>query len=185
MTIKFFKTQADFRKWFEKNHEKETELAVGFYRVGSGKPSMTWPESVDQALCFGWIDGVRKRIDDDSYSIRFTPRRPTSIWSAINIAKVEDLAARGLMMPAGISAFEKRLAHKSRIYTYENDPAKLAPEYEKEFKKNRAAWKFFISQAPWYQRVAIHRIMRAKKEETRISRLQKTIAASRDGKRIE
>ena len=185
MTIKFFKTQADFRKWLEKNHDKATELTVGFYRVGSGKPSMTWPQAVDQALCFGWIDGVRRKIDDESYSNRFTPRRPTSNWSAINIAKVEELTAKGLMKRAGIAAFEKRLEHKSRIYAYENDPAKLADEYEKEFKRNKPAWKFFKSQAPSYQRVIVHWIMRAKKEETRLARLQKTIAASGAGKRVE
>lgn len=185
MTIKFFKTQADFRKWLEKNHDKETELTVGFYKVGSGKPSMTWPEAVDQALCFGWIDGVRRKIDEESYSNRFTPRRPTSNWSAINIAKVQDLKTKGLMTPAGLAAYEKRLEHKSRIYAYENDPAKLAAEYEKEFKKNKPAWKFFKSQAPSYQRVIVHWIMRAKKEETRLSRLQKTIAASEAGKRVE
>ena len=185
MTINVFKTQADFRKWLEKNHDKATELTVGFYRIGTGKPCMTWPEAVDQALCFGWIDGVRRKIDEESYSNRFTPRRPTSNWSAINIAKVEDLTAKGLMKPAGIAAFEKRLEHKSRIYAYETDPAKLAAEYEKEFKRNKAAWKFFTSQAPSYQRVMVHWIMRAKKEETRLSRLQKTIAASEAGNRVE
>ena len=185
MTTKFFKTQADFRKWLEKNHEKETELTVGFYRIGTGRPSMTWPEAVAQALCFGWIDGVRRKIDEESYSNRFTPRRPTSNWSAINIAKVEELTNKGLMKPAGIAAFEKRLEHKSRIYAYESDPSKLSAKCEKEFKKNKPAWKFFTSQAPSYQRVIVNWIMRAKREETRISRLHKTIEASSANKRVE
>ncbi|MEO5857413.1 MAG: YdeI/OmpD-associated family protein [Pyrinomonadaceae bacterium] len=183
--IKFFKNQADFRKWLEKNHDKAVELTVGFYKIGSGKASMIWMEAVDQALCFGWIDGVRRKIDEESYSNRFTPRRPTSNWSAINIAKVEDLKSKGLMTPSGIAAYEKRLEHKSRIYSYESDPAKLAAEYEEEFKKNKSAWKFFTSQAPSYQRVMVHWIMRAKKEGTRLSRLQKTIAASDAGKRVD
>src|SRR5881394_263753 len=143
MTPTFFKTQPDFRKWLAKNHDKATELLVGFYKVGSGKPSMTWPESVDQALCFGWIDGVRRRIDDHSYSIRFTPRKPTSIWSSINTKKVEELIKSGQMKPAGLMAFEKRKENKSRIYSYENEPAKLSREFEKKFRANKKAWAFF------------------------------------------
>ena len=144
----FFKNQTDFRKWLAKNHDKATELLVGFYKVGSGKPSMTWPESVDQALCFGWIDGVRRRIDDESYSIRFTPRKPTSIWSAVNIKKVEELIKSGQMQPAGLAAFEKRTEHRSRIYAYENAPARLSPEFEKLFRANKKAWAFFTTQTP-------------------------------------
>src|SRR6187549_476911 len=121
----FFATQSDFRKWLEKNHSKATELFVGFYKVDSGKPSMTWSESVDQAICFGWIDGVRKSIDKDSYFIRFTPRKPTSIWSAINIKKVEELTKQGLMQPAGLASFEKRTEGKSRIYSFEQEKVEL------------------------------------------------------------
>ena len=180
----FFKTQSDFRKWLTKNHDKATELLVGFYKVGSGKPSMTWPESVDQALCFGWIDGVRRRIDDDSYSIRFTPRKPKSIWSSINIKKVEDLVISGQMQPTGLAAFEKRREHRSRIYAYENEPAKLSPEFEKTFRANKKAWTFFTGQAKSYQNVIIHRIMTAKQEKTRISRLNEAIRASENQKRL-
>lgn len=184
MTPTFFAKQSNFRKWLEKNHETQTELLVGFYKVGSGKPSMTWPQSVDEALCFGWIDGVRKRIDDDSYSIRFTPRKPTSIWSAINIKKVGELTDQGLMQPAGLAAFEKRKDSKSMIYAYENEPAKLSPEFEKKFKTNKKAWNFFAAQAPSYQKTIFHWIMRAKQETTRASRLDKVISESGKQKRL-
>lgn len=130
MTPTFFPTQSDFRTWLEKNHKTETELIVGYYKVDSGKPSMTWSQSVDQALCFGWIDGVRRSIDKESYCIRFTPRRPTSIWSDINIKKVEELTEQGLMLPEGLKAFELRKEHKSRIYSFENDLVDLDPEYD-------------------------------------------------------
>src|SRR5687768_13780696 len=142
----FFSSQNDFRKWLAKNHDKETELVVGFYKVGSGRPSMTWSESVDQALCFGWIDGVRKRLDDESYTIRFTPRRANSIWSSINIKKVDELSAAGLMTPPGIDAFAKRDDKKSAIYAYEKRPQKFDASTEKEFRKNQEAWKFFERQ---------------------------------------
>jgi uncharacterized protein YdeI (YjbR/CyaY-like superfamily) len=180
----FFNDQHEFRKWLDKNHETETELLVGFYKVGSPKPSMSWPESVDQALCFGWIDGVRKRIDDESYSIRFTPRKSTSIWSAINIRKVEDLVKAGQMQPAGLAAFEKRTESRSKIYAYENDPAELSKEYREIFQANKKAWDFFKSQAPSYQRVIVHRIMTAKQEKTRLARLDQVIQASKAGKRL-
>ena len=127
----FFEKKSDFRNWLKKNYDKETELLVGFYKVGSGKPSITWPESVDEALCFGWIDAVRKSIDDTSYTIRFTRRKPTSIWSTINIAKVEALTKQGLMQPTGLAAFSKRKEHKSRIYSYEKDAVDFATQYEK------------------------------------------------------
>jgi len=145
---------------------------------------MTWSESVDQALCFGWIDGVRKRIDDHSYTIRFTPRRPGSIWSAINIAKVAELKKKGLMNPAGIAAFEKRTDAKSAIYSYEIDPEKLDREYEKLFRNEKQAWKFFTRQPPGYRRQMINRVMGAKQEKTRLSRLKKLILASENGKRL-
>jgi uncharacterized protein YdeI (YjbR/CyaY-like superfamily) len=121
MTATFFAKQSEFRKWLDKNHKKETELLVGFYKINSGKPSMTWSQSVDEALCFGWIDGVRKSIDKDSYQIRFTQRKPTSIWSAVNIKKIEELTKQGLMQPAGLVSFENRKENKSKIYSYENE----------------------------------------------------------------
>lgn len=180
----YFANQQDFRKWLEKNHESETELLVGFYKVGSGKPSMTWPESVDQALCFGWIDGVRRTIDDESYSIRFTPRKPTSTWSAINIKKVAELTEKGLMQEAGLAAFERRKEANSRIYAYENAPAKLSTEFEKSFRADKRAWTFFTAQASSYQRTIIHWIMRAKQESTRASRLDKAITESGKERRV-
>ena len=175
MDPKFFKSQDDFRKWLEKNHKKETELVVGFYKVNSGRPSMTWSESVDQALCFGWIDGVRKSIDENSYQIRFTPRKPSSIWSNVNIKKIETLSATGLMHPAGMAAFEKRKHEKSGIYAFENAPKNFIPSYEKEFKANKRAWDYFCRLAPSYQKTTISFVMSAKQETTRHKRLIKII----------
>lgn len=180
----FFPTPRDFRQWLEKNHQTEKELLVGFYKVGTGKPSITWPESVDHALCFGWIDGVRRSIDEESYSIRFTPRKPTSIWSAVNIRKMEELTNAGLMTEAGKKAFNLRKEEKSAIYSHENETATLDPDFEKRFKANTKAWEFFNSQAPSYRKVMLHWIMGAKQEKTRVSRLEKTIKESESGKRV-
>lgn len=184
MAVTFFATQAEFRKWLKKNHKKETELLVGFYKVGSGKPSMTWSQSVDQALCFGWIDGIRRSIDKESYCIRFTPRRPTSIWSAINVKKVAELKRSGLMMAEGQKAFDLRKENRSGIYSHEKVPVDLAPDYERQFKMNKLAWNFFNKQAPSYKKVIIHWIMNAKQEKTRLSRLQKAINNCGQQKRI-
>jgi uncharacterized protein YdeI (YjbR/CyaY-like superfamily) len=181
---KFFATQNDFRAWLEKYHDKESELVVGFYKVDSGKPSMTWSESVDQALCFGWIDGVRKRIDDDSYSIRFTPRRAKSVWSSINIKKVEELSAKGFMHPSGLEAFQKREDKNSAIYSYENRPKKFDAELEEEFRKTEEAWEFFDKQPAGYKQLCTYYVMRAKQQKTRISRLEKLILASKAGRRL-
>lgn len=180
----FFAAPADFCDWLEKNYERESELLVGFYKVGSGKPSMTWPQSVDEALCFGWIDGVRRSINGESYSIRFTPRKAQSVWSAVNIKKVEELSAKGLMKPAGLAAFARREEGKSKIYAYENAPAKLSDVFEKRFRTNEKAWTFFCSQAPSYQKRAIYWVMTAKQDATRQSRLEKLIVTSADEKRI-
>ncbi len=177
-TVIFFKTQDQFRVWLEQHHEKETELIVGYYKVGTGKPSMTWSESVDQALCFGWIDGVRRSIDEESYSIRFTPRRSKSIWSAVNIRKVEELTKAGLMKPAGLKIFNEWKDKKSANYSYENDILTLDPDYEKQFKDDKAAWEFFTKQAPSYRKAIINWIMSAKQEKTRQQRLDKAINAS-------
>lgn len=181
----FFATPAALREWLQQHHEKETELLVGFYKTGSGKPSITWPQSVDQALCFGWIDGVRRNIDEESYSIRFTPRKPKSIWSAVNIKKVAELTEQGLMQPAGLAAYAKREEKRSAIYSFENEEMQLLPAYEQQFKANKAAWDFFQSQAPWYKKLWHHRIMSAKQEKTQLSRLQKLIGVSAEGKRSE
>jgi uncharacterized protein YdeI (YjbR/CyaY-like superfamily) len=180
----YFPTPATFRKWLETNHASARELLVGFYKKDSAKPSITWPESVDQALCFGWIDGVRRRIDDVSYSIRFTPRKPISNWSAINIARVAELTKLGLMRPAGLRAFEQRREDKSAIYSYENAVRTLDPADEKTFRANRKAWQFFNAQAPSYRRVCIYWVTSAKKEETRARRLATLIHDSANGERV-
>src|SRR5713101_2255210 len=177
----FFPTPSDFRAWFESHHDKFQELFVGFHKKSSGKPSITWPESVDAALCFGWIDGVRKSIDDTSYTIRFTPRRPTSTWSAINIKRVQQLKKMGLMHAAGLKAFASRSAKKSAIYSYEQRKnPKFTREQEKQFRANKTAWEFFRSQAPWYQRVTTYWVISAKREETKIKRLSLLIENSQN-----
>jgi uncharacterized protein YdeI (YjbR/CyaY-like superfamily) len=184
MTPVFFQDQKEFRKWLEKNHKTESELLVGYYKVGSGKPSMSWSESVDQALCFGWIDGIRKSIDNERYCIRFTHRKPTSIWSNINIGKVEQLTKNGLMRQSGLEVFNNRKSSKSGIYSFENRPANLNDSFENQFKANEIAWEFFINQAPSYQRTIFYWIMSAKLESTQLSRLNKTIMASEKQKKI-
>jgi uncharacterized protein YdeI (YjbR/CyaY-like superfamily) len=180
----FFATPADFRRWLARNHGKADELVVGFWKKDSGKPSITWPESVDEALCFGWIDGIRRRIDDECYSIRFTPRRRGSIWSVVNIRRATALSEEGRMQPAGLRAFEARDEKKSAIYAYENRPREFDPESEKRFRANRKAWEFFNAQPPSYRRVAIYFVMEAKKEETRVRRLTLLIDDSAAGRRL-
>ncbi len=184
MKLTFFANQNDFRKWLEENHQSEIELLVGFYKVASRKPSMTWSESVDQALCFGWIDGVRKSIDEISYSIRFTPRKSRSIWSAVNIKKVAELTKKELMQTAGIVAFSKRSENKSKIYAYENTAKELDKSLEQNFKANLKAWIFFNEQPQSYKKTILYWIMSGKKEETRIARLEKVINQSEIQKRL-
>ncbi|TSD67480.1 bacteriocin-protection protein [Inquilinus sp. KBS0705] len=180
----FFATPADFREWLQANYDKQTELLVGFYKTGSGKASITWPQSVDEALCFGWIDGVRRSRDEESYTIRFTPRKPNSIWSAVNIKKVAELTEKGLMQAAGLAAYAKRQEHKSAIYSFEVAEMVLSPAYEQQFKANPKAWDWFKNQAPWYRKLSVHRVMSAKQAKTQQSRLNKLIAASEKGERI-
>jgi len=169
---RFFPAPADWRAWLEKNHSDKEELWVGFYKRDSGRQSITWPESVDGALCFGWIDGLRKSIDDCSYMIRFTPRKARSVWSAINIKRVGELGKLGLMHAAGLAAFAKRDGDRSAIYSYEQrKTASLPPEFEKQFRKQREAWEYFQVQPPWYRRTSTYWVISAKKEETRLKRL--------------
>lgn len=170
MSPTFFSSPDKFNAWLKKNHAKETELLVGFYRVNSGKKSITWSESVDEALCYGWIDGVRKTLDEESYTIRFTPRKSTSNWSSINIKKMAALIKEGRMQPSGLKAYEQRTEGRSKIYSYEKEPANLEPQMEKEFKKHKKAYAFFQALAPGYRRLAIHRITDAKQETTRQKR---------------
>ena len=184
MSATFFETGDEFRKWLELYHDKDTELIVGFYKLDRGRPSITWSQSVDQALCFGWIDGVRKSIDKESYCIRFTPRKSSSSWSEINIKKVEELTKAGLMKPAGQKAYSLRTENKSKNYSYEKEITSLEEKYEKQFKKHKIAWDFFMKQAPSYRKVMFHWIMSAKQEKTRQSRLEKTINKSGQQKRI-
>jgi uncharacterized protein YdeI (YjbR/CyaY-like superfamily) len=175
----FFASPNAWRAWLDKNHAADQELWVGFYKRDSGRPSITWPEAVDGALCFGWIDGVRKNIDAVSYKIRFTPRKRRSIWSAINIKRARELSELGLMHAAGLAAFERRDGDRSAIYAYEQrKAATLPPEFEKQFRTNRKAWVFFQSQPPWYRRTSTYWVISAKKEETRLKRLATLIDCS-------
>jgi uncharacterized protein YdeI (YjbR/CyaY-like superfamily) len=184
--IRFFATPADFRAWLDKNHETERELSVGFYKRACGKASITWPESVDAALCYGWIDGVRNSIDAVSYRIRFTPRKPTSTWSAVNVKRVAQLTKLGLMRPAGVKAFKARKGDKTGIYAYEQRKnAQLGPSYEKQLRANKKAWAFFQSQPPWYRRTAAYRVISAKQEATRQRRLVELIRDSAAGLAIK
>jgi len=184
MNIQYFKTPADLRKWFEKHHETEREIQVGFYKKDSGKTSITWPESVAEALCFGWIDGIRRSVDAVSYTIRFTPRKRTSIWSSINIKMAEDLIKKGLMKPAGLAAFAARRENKSGIYAYEQREANIPEPYLSKLKKNKVAYKFFEEQPAWYRKQISWWVVSAKKEETRLSRLAKLIEVSATGRRL-
>jgi len=175
----FFPSPSAWRAWLEKHHAETTELWVGLFKRESGRPSITWPEAVDGALCFGWIDGFRKRIDDISYKIRFTPRQPRSVWSAVNARRATELSTMGLMHPAGLSAFQKREGKRSEIYSYEQRKrAKLPADYERRFRTHRAAWAFFRAQAPGYQRVCSWWVISAKKEETKFKRLATLIEHS-------
>jgi uncharacterized protein YdeI (YjbR/CyaY-like superfamily) len=181
----FFPTPAAFRAWLEKNHASSTEQWIGFYRKACGRPSITWPESVDEALCVGWIDGLRKTIDGESYKIRFTPRKKESNWSAVNIGRVAELTKQGRMRPSGLKAFARRKEEKSGIYAYENrKSATLDKRAEKQFRSNRKAWEFFQSQPTWYRQTAIWHLVTAKREETRQKRLEKLIASSEAGRRM-
>ena len=183
----FFETPAELREWFAANHSRADELWVGFRRKASGLPTITWPESVDQALCFGWIDGVRKGVDDVSYKIRFTPRRERSTWSAVNIRRVAELREAGLMQPAGEAAFARRSEKRSAIYSYEQrSEAALSEAQEAEFRTAPdGAWEFFCAQPAGYRRTAVYWVVSAKREETRARRLATLIADSAAGRRLK
>ena len=182
--VKFFRTPADLRRWFEKNHETVEELWVGFLKKDTGRPSITWPESVDEALCVGWIDGIRKRIDEESYKIRFTPRRAGSIWSAVNIRRVAELKKEGRMRPEGLAAFSKKRENRSGIYSYEQRPGELPEPYASALAADARAAGFLAAQPPSYRKLVTWWIVSAKKEETRMSRLEKLVAACHAGKRL-
>jgi uncharacterized protein YdeI (YjbR/CyaY-like superfamily) len=182
----YFATAVKFRAWLEAHHASATELLVGFHKVGSGKASMTWSESVDQALCFGWIDGVRKSLGASAYTIRFTPRKPTSIWSAINVEKVAALRKAGKMRPAGEAAFAKRTDAKTGVYAFErNEAAVLSAEHASALEANVKARAWFTAQAPWYQRTAIHWVISAKQAATRDRRFAELVRDSAAGRHIK
>jgi uncharacterized protein YdeI (YjbR/CyaY-like superfamily) len=181
----YFRAPADFRDWLAKYHATKRELLVGFHKSRTGKPSLTWSQSVDQAICFGWIDGVRRSVDEERYTIRFTPRTPRSNWSKINIAKVEVLRKAGLMTPAGEKAYAAREAERSGVYSFEQErPRELSPAYQKLFRANKKAWEYYRSEAPYYRRTIAFWVMSAKKEETREKRLARLIADSARGRRV-
>lgn len=181
----FFPTPDDFRKWLEENHKTETELWVGYYKKATDKPSITWPESVDQALCFGWIDGIRKRIDDEAYQIRFTPRKPNSHWSLVNIKRIEELRKANLVTKAGLAAYAKRDPENTGKASFEQEKVELSPDFKKRLKANKAAWTFFTNKlAPSYQKQSIHWVMSAKREETREKRLVTLIECSAKEEKI-
>ena len=175
MKLTFFRSPAEFNRWLKQHHATAKELWVGFYKKNSGKPSITWPESVDEALCFGWIDGIRKSVDDASYTIRFSPRKPTSIWSAINIKRAQELIQEGRMQPNGLKAFEARRENRSGIYSYEQRRPQLDEPYESMLRKNKRAWDFFQAQSPSYRKKVSWYVVSAKKEETRLKRLERLI----------
>jgi uncharacterized protein YdeI (YjbR/CyaY-like superfamily) len=182
---RFFATAAAFGAWLKAHAAQERELLVGFHKVGSGRPSMTWPEAVDEALCVGWIDGVRKRVDEHTYTIRFTPRKPGSIWSAINIAKVQRLQAEGRMTEAGLQAFAQRTEARSVVYSYEQaEAAELSPDELRAFKRHKAAWAYFEACPPGYRHQMLYRVTSAKKAQTRQRRLDLLIAACSEGRRL-
>lgn len=182
--VVFMKDGPSFRRWLEKNHTTADELWVGYYKRESGIASITWPESVDEALCFGWIDGVRKSLDDQRYVIRFTPRRAGSIWSSKNIKRVEELKGEGRMRAEGLAAYEQRKENRSGVYSFEQRPEALAPEQERIFRRNKVAWRYFEEETPSYRRAAIWWVISAKQEPTRLRRLEQLIAFSERGEAV-
>jgi uncharacterized protein YdeI (YjbR/CyaY-like superfamily) len=184
MDVVFFESPSALRAWLAEHHATAQELWIGFYKKSAGKASVSYAEAVDQALCFGWIDGIRKSVDPISYTNRFTPRTARSIWSAVNLKRAEELIELGLMQPAGLQAYQTRDPQRSQQYSHEQASHDLDSTYEQQFRANAAAWDFFRSQPPSYQRGAIWRVMSAKKEETRLKRLATLIEDSQQGRTI-
>jgi uncharacterized protein YdeI (YjbR/CyaY-like superfamily) len=179
----FFADEAGFRRWLEANHETAPELLVGFWKKSSGKPSIDWPQARDQALCFGWIDGRRRSLGDDAYTIRFTPRRKGSIWSKINVERFDALKAAGLITPAGERAYEEN-KHKTGVYSYERPLTSLTAEEEATFRKNKAAWADWEKRPPGYRKQVLGWVTGAKRAETRAKRLSELIGVSAEGRRL-
>ncbi len=184
MNARYFTTAAAFRRWLAAHHATEAELLVGFYRKASGQPSMSYKEAVDEALCFGWIDGVKQRVDDQRYTHRFTPRKAGSIWSVVNSRRAGELIARKRMARPGLDAFQRRDPKKTAAYSHENRPSAFDPPLEREFKTDKAAWTFFNAQPPGYRRIVTFYVMSAKQAETRQRRLAMVINLSAEGKRL-
>lgn len=183
MHFKIFNSSAEFREWLENNHDRVGELWLGFYNKRTDKQSITYREALDEALCFGWIDGVRKSVDETTYEQRFTPRRAKSYWSAVNIKRIDELAKLGRVAPAGVKAFEQRTSDSGK-YSFESRQKELPPAHKKQFKANRAAWEFFQAQAPWYQRTCSFWVVSAKQEATRDRRLATLIRDSAQRQRL-
>jgi len=183
MKPKFFSSPEQFRKWLEQNHDSATELLIGFHKKDSGKKSVTYAQALDEALCYGWIDGVRRSLDETSYTIRFTPRKPRSIWSNVNVRHVERLKQEDRMAEPGLKAYALRDPKRTGIYAFENEPQEFSPEFEKKFRANKRAWEFFQSEPPSIRKVCKLWVMTAKKEETRLRRLESLIDSSAKGLR--
>jgi uncharacterized protein YdeI (YjbR/CyaY-like superfamily) len=181
----FFRTPAEFRRWLEKNHGTESELLLGFYRRDAGKGGITYSEALDEALCCGWIDGVRKRLDGVSYTVRFTPRKPDSVWSAVNTKRIGELMRMGRVHASGQNVFDNRNQQRAKQYSYEREESKFDDASEKQFRADKTAWKFYEAQAPWYRRTSCYWVMSAKREGTRLRRLTKLIGDSAAGRRID
>ena len=184
MKTRYFKTPAEFRRWLAAHHATDRELLVGFYKKASGKPGISYPEAVDEALCFGWIDGVKTRVDGARYTHRFSPRTADSTWSLINTRRVGELTALGRMAAPGIAAFERRDPRKTGIYSFENRPKSFDAPLTRAFKADAAAWIFFRAQPPGYQKLMTFYVMSAKQQETRERRLARLVTSSAEGKRI-
>jgi uncharacterized protein YdeI (YjbR/CyaY-like superfamily) len=182
--VKIFSSQRRFNQWLQKNHNRASELWIGFYNAKSDKKAMTYKEAVDEALCFGWIDGIRKTVDAEVYTNRFTPRKKNSVWSTINTNRMKELIQAGRVHAAGLAAFNARNETRSGVYSFEQSTHQLAPAYEKKFRANKKAWKFFTAKAPWYQRTSIHWVMSAKQELTQCKRLDTLISDSENEKTI-
>ena len=182
--LRFFRTQAEFGRWLAKHHAHTNELWVGFYRKDSGKGGITYAQALDEALCYGWIDGIRKKLDDESFTTRFTPRKPNSIWSNVNIAHVARLKKEGRMQPPGLAAYSKKDSARIGVYSFEREVAELEPQMKEQFRKHAAGWKFFEAQPPYYRRIASWWVISAKREDTRARRLAQLIELSQHQQRL-
>lgn len=182
--LRFFGTAGELRRWLEKNYSKSEELWIGFYKKDSGKGGITYAQALDEALCYGWIDGIRKKLDEESFTTRFTPRKPKSIWSNVNVGHVARLTKEGRMQPPGIAAYEKKNDARSGIYAFEREIAELEPQMLKQFKRERVAWKYFDAQPPYYRRLASWWVISAKRDETRMKRLEQLIELSAREERL-